>query len=316
MALSNDEIADYVEDLDKRIDKLRVAYEQYFMGFEKIEPMRGREDLQRRITVLLRENIRNTALRFKFGQVQARFGTYVGYWQRICKQIENGTYERHLRKATAKEAAKALKPLPERADPASWELPPSMNGDDLDGMFDAIRRPDSLRRPSVRPTAPADEWDEKTDPNMTFPTEPPPAIAAAVDPRFAAPPLPRPAAPPLPRAPAAAPPLPRPVATAPPLPRPAAPAPPAPVARPAAAPAPAARPPAGPISDARVRELFDKLVAAKQARREPTANLTVEAVAKSVRDSQAKLEAQHKGRRVDFEVTEKDGKTILRPIVK
>ena len=157
MALSNDEIADYVEDLDKRIDKLRVAYEQYFMGFEKIEPMRGREDLQRRITVLLRENIRNTALRFKFGQVQARFGTYVGYWQRICKQIENGTYERHLRKATAKEAAKALKPLPERADPASWELPPSMNGDDLDGMFDAIRRPDSLRRPSVRPTAPADK---------------------------------------------------------------------------------------------------------------------------------------------------------------
>ena len=58
-------------------------------------------------------------------------------------------------------------------------------------------------------------------------------------------------------------------------------------------------------------------VAAKRRQNESTAAITYEAVAKTLRDSQAKLREKHgSDRSVDFEVAVKDGKAILRPIVK
>jgi hypothetical protein len=50
--------------------------------------------------------------------------------------------------------------------------------------------------------------------------------------------------------------------------------------------------------------------------RESTAAITYDGLAKSLRDSSEKLKEKHRGKSVDFEVTVKDGKTILRPVVK
>jgi len=83
---------------------------------------------------------------------------------------------------------------------------------------------------------------------------------------------------------------------------------------PAAAPAPAARS-AGDIPDERVRQLYAQYVETKRQQRESTAAITFEAVAKSLRDSSAKLREKH-GKNVDFEVSVKDGKTILKPVLK
>jgi len=54
----------------------------------------------------------------------------------------------------------------------------------------------------------------------------------------------------------------------------------------------------------------------KRSRGESTATTTFESVARSLRSSSEKLRGQHAGRDVDFEVTEKDGRTILKPVVK
>src|SRR6187401_388374 len=88
-----------LEELETRLERLRALYEQYFLGFEKIEPSVARKDVDRRIYVLRREKIRNTGKRFKLQTIIQRYNTFQQYWQRICREIENGTYKRHLLRA-------------------------------------------------------------------------------------------------------------------------------------------------------------------------------------------------------------------------
>jgi hypothetical protein len=77
----------------------------------------------------------------------------------------------------------------------------------------------------------------------------------------------------------------------------------------------AAPPSAGDLSDERVRQVYAQYVDQKRRRNESTAGITFDGLAKSLRESSAKLREKH-GRAVDFEVSEKDGKTIIRPVVK
>ena len=88
-----------IGELEIAVDRLRSLYEQYFMGIEKLEPTVPRKDVDRRIHVIRKEQIRNTALRFRFQMVLQRYNTYQTHWQRICRDIENGTYKRHVIRA-------------------------------------------------------------------------------------------------------------------------------------------------------------------------------------------------------------------------
>ncbi len=69
------------------------------MGIEKLEPTVPRKDVDRRIQTLRKEQIRNTAQRFRFQMILQKYNTYQTHWLRICREIENGTYKRHLLKA-------------------------------------------------------------------------------------------------------------------------------------------------------------------------------------------------------------------------
>jgi hypothetical protein len=97
--VENAELEVALEELESRLERLRALYEQYFMGIERIEPQIPRKDVDRRIYVLRREKIRNTAKRFKLQTIISRYNTFQQYWQRICREIEQGTYKRHLIKA-------------------------------------------------------------------------------------------------------------------------------------------------------------------------------------------------------------------------
>ncbi|HEY8944336.1 MAG TPA: MXAN_5187 C-terminal domain-containing protein [Polyangiaceae bacterium] len=88
-----------LDELEVRLERLRALYEQYFLGIEKLEPTIARKDVDRRIYVLRREKIRNTGRRFKLQTIIQRYNTFQQYWQRICREIENGTYRRHLIRA-------------------------------------------------------------------------------------------------------------------------------------------------------------------------------------------------------------------------
>ena len=86
----------------------------------------------------------------------------------------------------------------------------------------------------------------------------------------------------------------------------------APIAKPANA-KPAAAP-AG-LTEDRVRELHARLVEAKRQTQD-AGSVSVEGLAKSLKATEAKLREQHKNRRIDFDVVIKDGKAVLKPIVR
>jgi hypothetical protein len=101
----------------------------------------------------------------------------------------------------------------------------------------------------------------------------------------------------------------------PPVPSPRVPAP--PPARPVPPPAPS-RTAAEDVhlSDQRVREIYTKYVETKRTSNESTAGITYDKLAESLRAQANKLRATHPNRRVDYEVVVKDGKTLLKPVLK
>ena len=308
------EIEKFVSDLEIAVDRLRSLYEQYFMGIEKIEPMVPRKDVERRVYVLRKEQIRNTAQRFRFQMLLQRYNTYQTHWQRICREIENGTYKRHLIKARQRfgdGGAVDRKPSTE-SPPASSKMPVSAPGQAPPAQLAAeLAELD-------RDFAPAEEI---ADDDLELVEEGAPASARKRAWRKAEPAAPRVASPPAP----AVRPVPGAIARAPgPAARahaPAAPAPaPAPAMRvPAARPVVAAAPVPAPrkedLPDERVRQLYAQYVETKRKQNESTAAITYDGIAKTLRDSSAKLREKH-GKSVDFEVTVRDGKTILKPVLK
>src|SRR5262245_19472260 len=96
--MTQKEIEEGIEELDKRVERVRALYDQYFLGIERIEPASLRKDVERLFWGLRREKIRNTAVRFRFQMLCQRFTTYQTFWQRVARQIEEGTYRRDVMK--------------------------------------------------------------------------------------------------------------------------------------------------------------------------------------------------------------------------
>jgi hypothetical protein len=293
MARELSEVEHLVAELESRLDRLRALYEQYFLGYEKLEPLVPRKDVERRFDVLRRSQFRNTALRFRFQQSQQKYNTYLSYWGRIVRQIEAGTYVRHLNRVRAAQNASTR----EAAREPDLEVEVDLDSDldmDLDETWKALEEPtkrgglldvdDPFASTRNQPNATPNEAKPLIRPKVVPKIQPKGATVAAV----------KPAPPPS----AAA----RPVIAAKPAP-------------PAAA-KPADAPRQGTVEEARIREVYTQYVKEKRAHKESTADITYEKVAQTIRESSAALSAKHGGKRVDFEVTQRDGKTVLKPIVK
>lgn len=103
--LNTNEIESKLAELDQRISALRVSYEQYFVGVDRKPPNQQRQDLVRFLHELEHKTfIQNTAQKFKLRSLVQRFQTYKIYWDRLLKQIEEGTYKRDLNKVQRKQS--------------------------------------------------------------------------------------------------------------------------------------------------------------------------------------------------------------------
>src|SRR5580693_6767224 len=105
------EIDKALDELETKTEQLRALYEQYFRGLERIEPTVLRKDVDRRVKVLRREQIRNTAQRFKFNTLLQRLTTMQQHWARVVREIENGTFRRDVLRAAARFGEGALTAL-------------------------------------------------------------------------------------------------------------------------------------------------------------------------------------------------------------
>ena len=96
---AKDDIQKELDQLDAAITSLKVAYDKYFLGMEKLEPIRERAEINKTILDLASRFIRNTGAKFRRDQLKSKFLTYQRLWDRILKQIEDGTYKGHKVKA-------------------------------------------------------------------------------------------------------------------------------------------------------------------------------------------------------------------------
>ncbi|HUU01551.1 MAG TPA: MXAN_5187 C-terminal domain-containing protein [Myxococcota bacterium] len=101
------ELEQQLDGVEKRVERLRSLYEQYFQGIERMEPSMERTSLHNLIQELRHSKVRSTGLRFRINQVVSRMNTYENYWNRIMRQMEAGTYHRDVFKARYRSRLKA-----------------------------------------------------------------------------------------------------------------------------------------------------------------------------------------------------------------
>jgi hypothetical protein len=87
------------DELEEELAALKVAYEQYFLGNERLAPARAHDDFKKRLMRLKNSMVRNTAAKFRMNSLHNKFLTYERMWQRTLQEIEAGTYKRDLFKA-------------------------------------------------------------------------------------------------------------------------------------------------------------------------------------------------------------------------
>ena len=87
-------VSDEVQDLSESIKMLRIDYERYFMGLERLAPSKTRDRIKREMRRMIGETGNNTLRRFRLQSLQATLVTYESHWDRISRQIEEGTYKR------------------------------------------------------------------------------------------------------------------------------------------------------------------------------------------------------------------------------
>ncbi len=141
------EIEKQLGELEVAVDRVRSLYDQYFMGIEKLEPTVPRKEVDRRVHVLRKEQIRNTALRFRFHMILQRYNTFQSHWQRICREIENGTYKRHVLRADRRFGRTGSAPAP-AVEPPQVSEPPRDIAQEL-AELDVDFAPPSLRGPPL-----------------------------------------------------------------------------------------------------------------------------------------------------------------------
>jgi hypothetical protein len=112
-----------LDQLEERIEQLRVLYERYFYGADKVPPVREREAVERLAREMMREPLSSTMLRYRYAQLKQRLTTYQHHWSRVMGQIEAGTYRRLLADSERRQRAAGDVPEP-RPDSASHAAPP------------------------------------------------------------------------------------------------------------------------------------------------------------------------------------------------
>jgi len=103
-----------LDQLQKKLERLRILYEQFFLGIERVPPRQLQKDVTRIIHRLSHTRIRVSGLKFRLNSLIQRFNAHKAYWARTVREIEEGRYRRHnfrIKQAEAAEAQSEEDPL-------------------------------------------------------------------------------------------------------------------------------------------------------------------------------------------------------------
>jgi hypothetical protein len=110
---------DEIKILEVKMNQLKLDYEKYFLGTRPTEPSMARSEVQKMVIRFSNTRITNTAQRFKFNSLNGRYQAFKRQWDATLRQIEAGTYKRHLFKADLRDREREFSPTetPGRATP-------------------------------------------------------------------------------------------------------------------------------------------------------------------------------------------------------
>ncbi len=264
--------------LEGDLAELRAAYEQYFMGNERLPPLKKHEGFKKLYLKMKGSSVRQTAVKFRLESIGQKLLTYERLWERTLKDIENGTYKRDLLRARRQQQRRA----PTGSRDADFDVDEDVDlSEEAEGdlssiiaaaeqAVDALAAKRAEAPPSVAPSG--------------VRAAPPPVTPSGVRPVMAV--------------------------------TPAAVAKVAPPMKPVTAPVAAAPRPAGDggLSEQKIKAIYDAYVMAKKRCGEDTRAVTLDAVASSLKKQVPALMKQHNAKSVEFKVVIKDGKAILRAL--
>jgi hypothetical protein len=292
------DLEELIESLEHKVERLKVLYEQYFMGIEKVEPQTARKEVERKIIEFTQMQIRNTALRYRFNALNQKWGVYRTYWSRTLREIEKGTYVRNLSKVSREAIRKGedipeevLRSMPdrmrervlreralvaERAAKGALRRRTSAPGAVVEPMGE-----DEATQPVVSRAQPLLSDDDEIDSLFDKITTPAPTAISSMHPRQTQPSQPPPP-PPTPRAT---------------LPGPA------PVKRPTLPPG---------MDEAKLHDLYKRYIQAKRVVGEDASRIKVENLIATINAQAPKIMSQYNAKTVEFSVVVKDNRVILK----
>src|SRR5262245_35380834 len=132
-----DEDDEELDELDQNLKRLRIEYDQYFLGILKRPPEMLQGRVQKVIVKFANEVLRKTHQKFRFNNLNSKYQVHRQQWRRTMRSIEAGTYKGHVFKAKLHERARGVSdetpnPFMQKAEA------PKAGGGPMDKLFDAF----------------------------------------------------------------------------------------------------------------------------------------------------------------------------------
>ena len=97
-------LSNQMDDVERRMFLLKIAYEKHFSGLDAIEPLREKDDLRRYMREISRKPMHSTRDRHRWQSLKARMTSLDQYWKRNLVMIERGTHPKMKFRADHKDA--------------------------------------------------------------------------------------------------------------------------------------------------------------------------------------------------------------------
>ncbi len=98
-----EDLDEQLSDFENKLSRLRVLYEQYFIGIEKRPPLTLQREVVRIARSIGNYNLRKATHKFRYSALIQRFNVHRAYWIRTTREIENGTFRKHQNRVQRRE---------------------------------------------------------------------------------------------------------------------------------------------------------------------------------------------------------------------
>ncbi len=184
-APSSKEIDSMLQRLERRLETLKKQYRRYFLGIDLRPPNQLRKQVVREIFELEQTFISNTAQKFKLRSLTQSFNTHKTRWNRVMRQIEEGTYKRDKHKAKRRqrerERQEREQPQQQAFELSDDDFIDDLQEIDLNAIFEQPGGNEPIMPGQANPTRQPQPQRQPSRPQPAQPSRPQPAQPSAAD---------------------------------------------------------------------------------------------------------------------------------------